>query len=138
MEVEPTERHGGDTPLHCAVRYAVDTYSEYMRDKAAATAPPEVEEVEVMKGVMKGLMVGVELLLDAGADPRIRNEGGRGVKAVGLLVGRGEKGGWGVLREVLVKSEDELNVREVLDREVGEMGRRDEEGGPTGSQSDSD
>ena len=130
VEVEPRERHGGDTPLHCAVRYVLENW---------AGCAGEEEE-------MKGLMVGVELLLDAGADPRVRNEFGRGVKAEGLLVGGGgsrDQGALRLLREVLAKSEDELNVREHLDREVGMRGREEEEegdddGGPTGSQSDSD
>ena len=138
--MEPRERHGGDTPLHCAVRYAMTSYEEYLRDRARDRARPAdggshaLQEVEAEE-VMKSLMAGVELLLDAGADPRIRNEDGRGVKPVGLLVGGKEKG-WARVREVLVKSEDELNVREVLDREVGAMGQ--EEGAATGSQSDSD
>ncbi|MDI1486716.1 MAG: hypothetical protein OHK93_005977 [Ramalina farinacea] len=87
LEVEPTERHGGDTPLHCAVRYVVTSYENYLRDRARDRDGGSEEEE-----VMKSLMQGVELLLDAGADPRIRNEGGRGVKPVGLLVGRGERG----------------------------------------------
>lgn len=51
LEIDPVNRQQGDTPLHCAVRYA-DTEPEH------------------------GAFI-VEMLVDVGADPRIKNKAGQ-------------------------------------------------------------
>lgn len=100
IEIELTDRIEGDLPLHKAVRYA---NSLAQSDWPAGTPI-------------------VEILLDAGCDPRVRNKAK--LKPVELVDPRNT-----ALREVLRKGE----VAMMMGGDVVE-----EDDGPTGSGSDSD
>ncbi|CAF9913953.1 MAG: hypothetical protein GOMPHAMPRED_008070 [Gomphillus americanus] len=80
VEVDPVDRMEGDTPLHKAVRWANANWDEDDRQQREA-----------------GVLL-VELLIDAGADARVRNKGK--LKAVELVDPRNS-----VLRLVLQKAE---------------------------------
>ena len=108
LEVDPVDRMDGETPLHKAVRFAMS---------GGGGSGGNWEEGEEV----------VELLLDAGADPRMRNKGGR--RAVDLLGVKPGKGGE-ALRDVLVKAEYTIGLGDDIVVE-------DEEE-PTGSGSESD
>lgn len=100
LEIELTDRIEGDLPLHKAVRYV----NSLPKSDWPAGAPI------------------VEILLDAGCDPRIRNKAK--LKPVELVDPRNTE-----LREVLRKGEFAMMMG-------GDVVQDDE--GPTGSASDSD
>lgn len=101
LEVDPLDRLERDTPLHKAIRYT--------------NALPASERAS-------GHSV-AELLIDAGADPRIRNKAK--LKPVELVDPRNSE-----LRDVLQKAEYSMTVGD-------DVVIRDDDG-PTGSASDSD
>lgn len=103
LEVDPIDRMEGDTPLHKAVRYVNDHTSA---DWSKATPL-------------------VELLLDAGGDPRIRNKAK--LKAMELVDPRNTE-----LRTTLQKAEfAQMAGNDIVDQD-------EEDEGPTGSASDSE
>ncbi|MCJ1238085.1 hypothetical protein MMC14_006074 [Varicellaria rhodocarpa] len=103
LEVDPIDRLDADTPLHKAVRFINEQ------------SKTDWENVSSL----------VELLLDAGADPRIRNKGK--LKAVELVDPRNTD-----LRSVLQKAEfAQMAGDDVVNEE-------EEDEGPTGSGSDSE
>ncbi|KAL8720611.1 MAG: hypothetical protein Q9225_002547 [Loekoesia sp. 1 TL-2023] len=104
LEVDPLDRLERDTPLHKAVRF-INSLSPSERDSGHLIA---------------------ELLIDAGADPRIRNKGK--LKPVELVDPRNPE-----LRDLLQKAEYSMTVGDDVVVRDGE----DEEG-PTGSASDSE
>jgi len=102
LEVDPLDRLEKDTPLHKSVRF---------------TNGLSKEEWEHGKAV-------VELLLDAGADPRIRNKAK--LKAAELVDPRNTE-----LRSILQRAEFAMTAGNDIINE-------DEDDGPTGSASDSE
>ncbi|KAF2101259.1 ankyrin [Rhizodiscina lignyota] len=107
LEVDPLDRMEGDTPLHKAVRWVNGL------DKG------EKEELgeERVRGV-------VEILVDAGCDPRIRNKAK--LKPFDLVDPRNTE-----LRSFLQKAEYSFLMSDDVVQE-------DDDDGPTGSGSDSD
>jgi len=103
VEVDPIDRMEEDTPLHKSVRYVNKLNKE---DWAGASAL-------------------VELLVEAGADPRIRNKAK--LKAFDLVDPRNTE-----LRTILQKAEYALTAGNDLVQDD------DEDDGPTGSASDSE
>ncbi|KAI9796956.1 MAG: hypothetical protein M1833_005902 [Piccolia ochrophora] len=102
LEVDPLDRMEGDTPLHKAVRF-VNTLS---------------------KAEWKAGQAGIELLIDAGADPRVRNKAR--LKPFDLVDPANTH-----LRTELQKAEFTITAGDdVIDEDADE--------GPTGSASDSD
>ncbi|KAI9833055.1 MAG: hypothetical protein M1819_003888 [Sarea resinae] len=102
LEVDPLDRLEKDTPLHKAVRY---------------TNGLSKGDWEVGNGI-------VELLLDAGADPRLRNKGK--LRAIDLVDPRNTE-----LRSILQKAEYAMTAgNDVVEESDDE--------GPTGSASDSE
>ena len=104
LEVDPIDRLEGDTPLHKAVRFVNDLDKSKWESAAAL----------------------VELLLDAGADPRVRNKGK--LKAFELADPRN-----GELRSTLQKAE----FAQMAGDDVVDAAAEDDDG-PTGSASDSE
>ncbi|KAG8533997.1 uncharacterized protein KY384_000839 [Bacidia gigantensis] len=102
LEVDPIDKIEGDTPLHKAVRYGNDGNDE------------------------GGALAMVEMLVDAGADIRIRNKGK--LKPIDLVERHVPK-----VKEVLQKAEVALMVAD----EVA-VDSKEEDEGPAGSASDSD
>jgi len=102
LEVDPVDRMEGDTPLHKAVRY-VNSCSKDGWKKSAAF---------------------VELLIDAGADPRIRNKAK--LKAMELVDPRNTE-----LRLTLQRAE-------MAQMAGNDVVNGDDDDGPTGSASESD
>ena len=102
LEIELTDRIEGDLPLHKAVRYV----NSLSKPDWPAGAPI------------------VEILLDAGCDPRIRNKAK--LKPIELVDPRNTE-----LREILRKGEVAMMMGG-----AGDVVEDDE--GPTGSASDSD
>ena len=104
LEVDPVDRLERDTPLHKAVRFINGLSKEEWEDKASL----------------------VELLIDAGADPKIRNKAK--LKPFELVDPRNKE-----LRVVLQKAEfSQMAGDDVVDTKA------EEEEGPTGSASDSE
>ncbi|KAI4241602.1 MAG: hypothetical protein L6R42_011216, partial [Xanthoria sp. 1 TBL-2021] len=103
LEVDPVDRLERDTPLHKAVRF-INTLPSSQWESASSIA---------------------DLLIDAGADPRIRNEAK--LKPMDLVDPKNKE-----LRNALQKAEYAMTVGD--DVVVGDA--PDE--GPTGSASDSD
>ncbi|KAI9750066.1 MAG: hypothetical protein M4579_006618 [Chaenotheca gracillima] len=102
LEVDPLDRLEGDTPLHKSVRWVN----------------------ELSRKDWEGARSLVDLLLDAGADPRIRNKAK--LKAMDLVDPANKD-----LRSALQKAEFTMNAgNDVVDE--------DEDDGPTGSASDSE
>lgn len=87
VEVDPLDRMEGDTPLHKAVRFS--------NDSASSAAADTISSDSGAKDLGHAM---VEMLIDAGADPRVRNKGK--LKAVELVDPR-DTG----LRVVLQKAE---------------------------------
>ncbi|KAL8783312.1 MAG: hypothetical protein Q9195_009433 [Heterodermia aff. obscurata] len=105
LEVDPIDRLEGDTPLHKAVRF-INTLSK--------------QDWEAGSSI-------VDLLLDAGADPRLRNKAK--LKPMELVDPRNTD-----LRSSLQKAEFTMTAGDdVVNRDV-----EAEDEGPTGSASDSD
>ncbi|KAL9016897.1 MAG: hypothetical protein Q9185_005752 [Variospora sp. 1 TL-2023] len=109
LEVDPLDRLERDTPLHKAVRF-INSLPAPQWEEGAAHAV-------------------AELLIDAGADPRIRNKAK--LKPVDLVDPRNAE-----LRDVLRKAEYSMMMGG--DDDVVVMGVGGEEEAPTGSASDSD
>ncbi|KAL9599372.1 MAG: hypothetical protein Q9219_003905 [cf. Caloplaca sp. 3 TL-2023] len=107
LEVDPLDRLDRDTPLHKSVRY-INSLPHPDRPAAHSLA---------------------ELLIDAGADPRIRNKAR--LKAVELVDPSDEE-----LRDILQRAEYGMTVGK--DDVVVVRRDEEEEEGPTGSASDSD
>ncbi|KAL8667294.1 MAG: hypothetical protein Q9202_000867 [Teloschistes flavicans] len=103
LEVDPLDRLERDTPLHKSVRYI------------NSLPPPSWPSSLPL----------TELLIDAGADPRIKNKAK--LKPLELVDPKNEP-----LRDVLRKAEYVLLMGDDV------VGGGDEDGGPTGSASDSD
>ncbi|KAI4205328.1 MAG: hypothetical protein LQ346_001476 [Caloplaca aetnensis] len=103
LEVDPLDRLERDTPLHKAVRF-INTLPASQWDSAHSIA---------------------ELLIDAGADPRIRNKAK--LKPMDLVDPKNVE-----LRNVLQKAEYSMTVGDDV------VVRDEEETGPTGSASDSE
>lgn len=103
LEVDPFDRLERDTPLHKAVRF-INTLPASQWDSAHAIA---------------------ELLIDAGADPRIRNKAK--MKPMDLVDPKNAD-----LRHVMQKAEYSMTVGDDV------VVRDEDEGGPTGSASDSE
>ena len=103
MEVDPVAVRDGDTPLHKAVRYINQEWSGEANH---------------------GILALVEILIEAGADPRVRNKAK--LKPMELADPRNSD-----LRVMLQKAEySQMAGNDVVDE--------DEDEGPTGSASDSD
>jgi len=104
FECDPINTREGDTPLHSAVRWVNEQPAENYEYGASL----------------------IEMMLEAGSDPRIRNKAK--LKAVDLVDPRNTE-----LRDVLQKAEYVMqNQGDFIDAEA------EEEEGPTGSNSDSD
>ncbi|KAL8904846.1 MAG: hypothetical protein Q9207_003006 [Kuettlingeria erythrocarpa] len=103
LEVDPLDRLERDTPLHKAVRF-INTLHTSQWDSAHPIA---------------------ELLIDAGADPRIRNKAK--LKPMDLVDPKNVE-----LRNILQRAEYSMTVGDDV------VVRDDEEDGPTGSASDSE
>ncbi|KAL8833912.1 MAG: hypothetical protein Q9170_004016 [Blastenia crenularia] len=103
LEVDPLDRLERDTPLHKAVRF-INSLSPSERDSGHPVA---------------------ELLIDAGADPRIRNKAR--LKPVELVDPRNTE-----LRDMLQRAEYSMTVGDDV------VVRDGDEDGPTGSASDSE
>ncbi|KAF2634877.1 ankyrin repeat domain-containing protein [Massarina eburnea CBS 473.64] len=103
LEIDEVDRMEADTPLHKAVRY--------------------VNSLDKAEWESSGHPI-VDILLDAGCDPRIRNKAK--LKPVELADPRNT-----VLRSMLQKGEFAMNAG-------GDVVEEDDDDGPTGSASDSD
>ncbi|MCJ1372607.1 hypothetical protein MMC20_003832 [Loxospora ochrophaea] len=105
LEVDPVDRMEADTPLHKAVRFVNDLPKTEWENGSSL----------------------VEILLDAGADPRIRNKAK--LRAYELVDPRNSE-----LRTTLQKAEFALSAGD----DVVNVDEAEDEEGPTGSASDSE
>ncbi|KAK3076904.1 hypothetical protein LTS18_011686 [Coniosporium uncinatum] len=102
VEIDGTDRMEGDTALHCAVRFCNGLDKDEWEEGGAV----------------------VEILLDAGCDPRLRNKAK--LRPIDLVDPRNTE-----LRSILQKAEFSIAM-------AGDVVEEDGDDGPTGSGSDSD